>query len=372
MPFRSWAWPGVAALALFGAADAVGAAWLGTAFGLRPVLLLALAAGLARTGGVGAAVAGTAALLLGGVVQALLGEGAGALVRGAAIGAVAFAAGRAATRIARPGVRRLALALLALAGLLFPFQHWVQHERTDISVAVVSSLPLGIGAGPDAARAAPLMESLRSAFDVRLLDTVPANGPGTDRLLLAQPRALTPGELVAIDAWVRRGGVAVVLDDPTLDWPSERPLADPAGPQRTSVLDPLMAHWGLRLELPEPGQETPRTLDWRGGTLRLPSPGFFSTVAPNCVSGAQAFTARCGVGRGRVLAMADADWLDPGRWTASDPRPAQLRALLADGAFPDHRPSRLWGLAGALLLIALAAAFVRFHRNGRSTIHKQM
>lgn len=362
----------VAAVALFGAADAAFAAWLGTTFGVRPVLLLALAAGLTRIGRIGGAAVGAAALLLGAVVQALLGEDGGALLRGAVIGIVVFGVGLLAMRIARPAIRRIVLALLALTVLLLPFGRWVQHERTDLSVAVLSSLPLGVGGGPDAARAVPLMESLRSAFTVQLLDTMPATGPGADRLLLAQPRALTPAELVAIDEWVRRGGVAVVLDDPTLDWPSDRSLADPAGPRRTSLLDPLMEHWGLRLELSEPGREGARTLAWRGGALRLPSPGFFSATAPDCVLGPQALTAWCRVGRGVVLVVADADWIDPGRWTASDPRPEQLRAMLADGAFPERDAGRLWMAAAASLLIALLAMSVRSRKNKENTEPKQV
>ena len=359
---------GIVAVALFGAADAAASAWLGTAFGLRPVLLLALAAGLARTRWIGTAASGTAALLLGALVQLLLGDGASAMVRAAAVGTVVFGISAVAARIARLGVRRLVLALLAITALLLPFGDWVRHERTRLSVAVVSSLPIGIGGGPDSVRAVPLRESLQSAFDVRLLDAVPAGGPGADRLLLAQPRALSPGELVAIDAWVRRGGVAVVLDDPTLDWPSVRSLGDPSGPQRTSLLDPLLEHWGLRLELAEPGREGPRTLAWRGGPLRLPSPGFFSATTSDCVLGSQALTARCGVGRGTVLAVADADWIDPGRWTASDPRPFQLRSLLADGAFPEPRSALLWMLAAALLLIAILTGLIGGLGNRNNTL----
>ena len=52
-----------------------------------------------------------------------------------------------------------------------------------------------------------------------LVDHVPPPG-GT--LLIAHPRALAPQELVAIDAFVRGGGKAVMLADALSGWPDAR------------------------------------------------------------------------------------------------------------------------------------------------------
>ena len=58
-------------------------------------------------------------------------------------------------------------------------------------------------------------------------------------LLMAHPLAQTAENLVALDAWVRRGGRVLLLADPMLEWPSKRPLGDPLRPP------PMFADTGL-------------------------------------------------------------------------------------------------------------------------------
>ena len=70
-------------------------------------------------------------------------------------------------------------------------------------------------------------------------------------LLAAQPRALPAEELVALDAWVRRGGRLLLLADPMLEWPSERPLGDRLRPPALFADTGLLQHWGLRLDAPD-------------------------------------------------------------------------------------------------------------------------
>src|SRR3546814_13026787 len=46
---------------------------------------------------------------------------------------------------------------------------------------------------------------------------------GADLLILAQPRALNPVELLVVDEWVRAGGRALLFADPALHWAGELP-----------------------------------------------------------------------------------------------------------------------------------------------------
>ena len=72
---------------------------------------------------------------------------------------------------------------------------------------------------------------------------------------MAQPRAQPAEDLVALDNWVRGGGRVLLLADPMLEWPSERPLGDPFRPPPTFADTGLLAHWGLKLDAPdEPGR----------------------------------------------------------------------------------------------------------------------
>ena len=78
-----------------------------------------------------------------------------------------------------------------------------------------------------------------------VLDSFDAlNVRSTPLLLLAQPRALAPAEMVKLDSWVRDGGKLLILADPALQWGSLYPLGDKRRPLFTSLLSPLFSHWG--------------------------------------------------------------------------------------------------------------------------------
>lgn len=103
---------------------------------------------------------------------------------------------------------------------------------------------------------------------------------GISALVIAQPRLLQPAELVALDDWLRRGGRAVIFADPLLLWPSALPLGDPRRPPLTSLLDPLMAHWGLRLEPVLPGADgVDRRMLGAGHMLMLAGASRFTRMA---------------------------------------------------------------------------------------------
>lgn len=180
----------------------------------------------------------------------------------------------------------------------------------------------------------PLLDGL----DVRGIDVVSAQTLSSDVLVVAQPRAMAPEELVALDGWVRGGGRAIIFADPLLKWPSRFPLGDRRRAPPVTLLDPLLTHWGVTLEAGTDGIGR-----WRPGPC-----------AP-----LDSVTIECPIGRGRALLVADADELDA---RVSDG--SHFRALLTAvaenrGATRDSGPWR-WVAAGTAA--ALILAFLWFRR----------
>ncbi len=126
-------------------------------------------------------------------------------------------------------------------------------------------------------------------------------------LLMAHPLAQTAENLVALDAWVRRGGRVLLLADPMLEWPSKRPLGDPLRPPPMFADTGLLGHWGLRLEGPD--QRGPRAGRLGGYAIMTSSPG--ALFGKGCAIGADRLVAKCRIGAGRATVVADADLLDP-------------------------------------------------------------
>ncbi len=224
----------------------------------------------------------------------------------------------------------LALAAAALAAVAcVPAASEPPDQRADPSpiipsmprqkIALMSSLPLVYGAGVDMAGVIagkadphPLHAALAAAHDLAVPDALDAAALKDMRLvILVQPRALDPGELVALDDYVRAGGRLLLFADPQLDWPHELGLADPRGPLRTSLISPLLRHWGL--ELQNTGIESVRLGKSR---VLLVHPGQFGVLQGKSGDGScrlafDASVARCAIGRGRAVMVADADLLDP-------------------------------------------------------------
>lgn len=151
----------------------------------------------------------------------------------------------------------------------------------------------------------------------------------TDTLLLAHPGALTPAELVAIDGWVRRGGRVVVLADGLSSAPPRYPLGDPRNPPVTSLLTPLLDHWGVRLDAPAGLNATVDVIHDAGERLALLSAGRLTAVpGSGCRVSGESRVARCRIGRGWATIMSDADWLVVPLWagTARHPTAVNWRA----------------------------------------------
>jgi len=124
-------------------------------------------------------------------------------------------------------------------------------------------------------------------------------------LLMAHPRAQTAEALVDLDAWVRGGGRLLLLADPLLEWPSQRPFGDPLRPPPGFADTGLLAHWGLALRPPDRRGSVEERLD--GRAVRFLSPGTVDSIRFSLLADGR--VARGAVGRGRVTVIADADWL---------------------------------------------------------------
>jgi hypothetical protein len=150
------------------------------------------------------------------------------------------------------------------------------------------------------------MEALEQRYQVRPIATASAEALGGEKLLLmAQPLAQPAEDLVALDRWVRDGGRVLLLADPRLEWRDSRPLGDPTRPPPMFMDTGLLGHWGLRLDAPDQRGERATVLAGRAITAR--SPG---SLQGSCDLSEDRIVARCQVGKGVALVVADADFLD--------------------------------------------------------------
>ncbi|MBD3773586.1 MAG: hypothetical protein IE921_08390 [Rhodobacteraceae bacterium] len=253
----------------------------------------------------------------------------------------------------------LALMLALAAGLAL---WWALHARAPQSlppaqrqpVALLTSLPIywpeSGNMGELLAGDAPLpwpRAVLERRYRLEPLDVLAASDGGESRLgpfrylILAQPRALTPAENVALDDWVRGGGRLLLFADPLLVAESRYPLGDPRAPQGAVLLSPILARWGLELRFDEaqpqgtrtqrlslaPPVDTPVNM---AGHFVL-QPGFPNDTA-RCKLADAGLLARCSVGQGAVLVLADAQLLLPPEAGDGALREAAL-AELAETAF---------------------------------------
>lgn len=280
---------------------------------------------------------------LGGQPWREAGRGLAAGLMAAAVADLLIQAGR---RLA--GRRGVAVAAVLLVLLLLVPGSLYLHDRVAIGpsrprpaegrppLTLMTGLPLvwgETGAFDPASRPAAAFRYLQREFDVRPIDRLdPESLPDGTALLLAQPRLLEPSELVALDAWVRRGGRALILVDPRLTWPTELPLGDFRRPPGAHRLSPLLGHWRLGLEGVEPPSRVVHEVTQQGRRRRLilETPGRFSVGSGGCRAEMSGLVVRCAIGRGRVLLIADADLLRDELWAGAGDVPAARHRRLAD------------------------------------------
>ena len=251
------------------------------------------------------------------------------------------------------GLRLVIAALLVTGwfagghGLLSAFYRSAPVAGDAPAVTMLTSLPLrwAGGGGDIAAMIAdgpgedPALVRLQAAGPVSLVDSLVDHVPPPGgALLLAHPRALAPRELVAIDAFVRGGGRAVILADALSGWPATHPLGDPRNPPVTSLLTPLLDHWGVTLGAAPVGEAQALSVDVEGARLRLFSAGRFDRLPASCRAFAGRRVAHCLIGPGEAWLVGDADLIFAPLWQPAVPGASHL----GQADTMDWLAARLW------------------------------
>lgn len=211
----------------------------------------------------------------------------------------------------------LGAGLLLLPPVIPAFERLAVHPPRLSSPAdrptlrVLTGLPLfwdervlGAAASPG-----PVIAKLADAYTLVPIDGLDRRSLVAARLLLvAQPRPLQPAEQVALDAWLRGGGKALILADPDLRWPSRLPVGDARRAPAQDMTGGLFGHWGLRLE--STGGAGWIDIPWPHPLrVMVDGAGRFMRTTGTCVILADGLGADCRLGRGRALLFADADLL---------------------------------------------------------------
>lgn len=209
------------------------------------------------------------------------------------------------------------------------------------TVGLASSLPLVMPESEDIADlladpAPPhwALAVLRERGELKPLDSLAdANGalplPADALLVMVQPWPLAPQENVALDDWVRSGGRLLLFADPMLTFESRFALGDRRRPQDVALLSPILARWGLRLARDEEIAPEPFVAEIGGAPVPVALPGRFAlNTGSTCGLEAQGLLAACRIGKGRVVAIADAALFEVREDDAQATRSAALRALL--------------------------------------------
>lgn len=161
------------------------------------------------------------------------------------------------------------------------------------ALLLLTSLPLLFGENFGLEGGSPALTRLEQRYVVQPIGVADAASLKGRLLLMAHPRAQPAEALVELDEWVRGGGRVLLLADPRLDWPSERPLGGILRPPPAFADTGLLAHWGIRLVAP----------DATSSAGRLESSG-------NCKADDEGILVRCRIGKGQATVIADADFLN--------------------------------------------------------------
>jgi hypothetical protein len=231
-----------------------------------------------------------------------------------------------------------ALALAACAGEA----RQPSPDAADATVGLVSSLPLVMPEAADisdllADQSAPhwALAVLREHGELKPLDSLSgADGrlplPGDALLVMAQPWPLSPQENVALDEWVRAGGRVLLFADPMLTFESRFAIGDRRRPQDVVLLSPILTRWGLRLEQDESITPEPFVVGIGEASVPVILPGRFALIeSSDCAVEAEGLLAECPIGKGRLVALADAALLESREDDSQASRARALRALLA-------------------------------------------
>ena len=237
-------------------------------------------------------------------------------------------------------------------------------------VTLLTALPLVWGEGDVAdvlagrTARSDTLKALDGFVDIRAIDTLSVATLGTDIAIIAQPRRLTPTELVAFDGWVRRGGRAMIFADPELVWPSRYAPGDNRRAPPVTLLDPLFAYWGVALG---DSDQQERAVQLSGSQVTLLAAGTW-TGPTNC-SGTGTYVLDCKIGKGHVILVGDADLLDARLWQGrrTDNATWLSQQLFRLGDKDQSQSTRTLDAAVAAVAIAGAIALALMYRRFRRT-----
>ena len=221
---------------------------------------------------------------------------------------------------------------------------------TRARLGLMTSLPLYWPLGADMSQIAMgravmpwQREVLEAGYAIVPLDTlspIPALIPGgqesdplagIDRLAIIQPRGLSPADNVALDSWVRKGGRLLLVLDPMLSGEYDLPIGDPRRPVDMALIPPVVARWGLAVRYDEAQGAKP--VDSRFSETYLPlvlsgEVEITDPAAADCTLEAYGAAARCRVGAGQAVLIADAAIFEHRNFAGEDG--IHLRNLLAE------------------------------------------
>jgi hypothetical protein len=204
-------------------------------------------------------------------------------------------------------------------------------SASPATLLLLTSLPLVFGEDFSVeGNGSPALNALQQRYRVVPISVASGAELAKGRLLLMAQAPGQPAEnLVALDQWVRAGGRAMLLADPMLEWPSRRPLGDLLRPLPMYADTGLLAHWGLRLDAPDQRGPTLRRLG--GYEVETSSPG---TLSGRCDISQDRLVARCRIGKGQAIVIADADFLNVE--DLDGPTDHNLDSLIAELASLEH------------------------------------
>lgn len=130
-----------------------------------------------------------------------------------------------------------------------------------------------------------------------------------DRLIIAQPRALSPQDNVVLDEWVNKGGRLLLVIDPLLTGNYSVPLGHPSHPVAVGLLPPVLERWGIGVRYDENQPLALRTIeaDELGIPVVMAGEVFLlDSGSAACDISHEGVLAICDVGGGRVTLVADA------------------------------------------------------------------
>ena len=201
-------------------------------------------------------------------------------------------------------------------------------DQTDLGGELRADQP------PHWAKAVLAQQGRVQPLDTLTLAPGPRSLAGIAQLVIAQPRVLSPAENVALDNWVHGGGQLLLLADPAYTEESPYPLGDPRRPQAAAMLSPILARWGLELQFDAGQPLEQRDREVMGVMVPTVLAGTFATRGQtNCRLWGDGLAVTCAIGKGRVVALADAALLE-----RDDPAGERAHAfgLLLDSAFLAH------------------------------------